>query len=197
MSFPLRAAVVLVATASLTGCHKAPVHVPAPVPSLNVPVPDTRLVIPSPLVEAPVEVQAPPDPPPVATPPPRTRESSPVRPPQPAPTPPPAATPPASEASSPVPRDHSQGCRAGKQSARAPDQRRARPRAHPAGRAHARRTGPLRQRPAIRQTGQSRAGCEELCVRRRTGGQGRDAGDDARQGWRPGEYFFLTSSHCA
>jgi len=102
MSFPLRAAVVLVAAASLTGCHKAPVHVPAPVPSLNVPVPDTRLVIPSPVVEAPVEVQAPPDPPPVATPPPRTREASPARPPQPAPTPPPPVNPPASEASSPV-----------------------------------------------------------------------------------------------
>ena len=102
MSFPLRAAVVLVAAASLTGCHKAPVHVLAPVPSLNVPVPDTRLVIPSPPVEAPVEVQAPPDPPPVSAPPPRTRESSPSvrrsrrptrrRPPH----------PPASEASSPV-----------------------------------------------------------------------------------------------
>jgi hypothetical protein len=72
------------------------------VPSLNVPMPDTRLVIPSPPVEAPVEVQAPPDPPPVSAPPPRTREASPSRPPQPAPTPPPAASPPASEPSSPV-----------------------------------------------------------------------------------------------
>jgi len=102
MSFPLRAAVVLVAASSLAACHKVPVHVPAPVPSLNVPVPDMRLVIPSPPVEAPVEVQTPPDPPPVSAPPPRTRESSPSRPAQPPPTPPPATNPPAAEAQPPV-----------------------------------------------------------------------------------------------
>ena len=102
MAFPLRAAVVLVAASSLTGCHKVPAHVPAPVPTLNVPVPDNRLVIPSPPVEAPVEVQTPPEPPPVSTPPPRTRESSPSRPAQPPPTPPPAANPPVTEPPQPI-----------------------------------------------------------------------------------------------
>ena len=97
MSYPLRAAVVLLSLSSLAACNKVQAHVPVATPALSVPAPESRLVIPAPAVEAPVEMAPPPEPPPVTQPPttkpnsPSNRQSPPAAPaPQPA-GPPPAA----------------------------------------------------------------------------------------------------------
>jgi hypothetical protein len=95
MSYPLRAAVVLLSLSSLAGCNKAQVRMPVATPALAVPIPETRLVIPAPPVEAPAETPPAPEPAPVAQPPitkpnpPNNRTSQP-----PAPATPPPATPP-------------------------------------------------------------------------------------------------------
>ena len=99
MSYPLRAAVVLLSLSFLAGCNKAQVRVPLATPALAVPAPESRLVIPAPPVEAPVEAPPAPEPPPVAQPPitkpnpPSNRSSQPATPATPPPaTPPPATT---------------------------------------------------------------------------------------------------------
>jgi hypothetical protein len=98
MSYPLRAAVVLLSLSSLAACHKVQARVPVATPALSVPAPESRLVIPAPAVEAPVETPPPPDPAPVTQPPvtkpnpPSNRQSPPAAPaPQPAGPPPVAA----------------------------------------------------------------------------------------------------------
>ena len=98
MSYPLRAAVVLLSLSSLAACNKVQARVPVATPALAVPAPDTRLVIPAPPVEAPVEAPPAPEPAPVTQPPiakpnpPSNRSSQPTAPAAPPPTSPPPAT---------------------------------------------------------------------------------------------------------
>ena len=98
MSYPLRAAVVLLSLSSLAACNKVQARVPVATPALSVPAPESRLVIPAPAIEAPVETPPPARPAPghatgaVTKPnPPSNRQSQPAAPaPQPV-GPPPAA----------------------------------------------------------------------------------------------------------
>jgi hypothetical protein len=98
MSYPLRAAVVLLSLSSLAACQKVQARTPVASPALTVPAPEGRLVIPALPVEAPVEVPVSPDPPPPTTPAPKPTGTPNNRPSQPATlAPPPAAPPPASD----------------------------------------------------------------------------------------------------
>jgi outer membrane biosynthesis protein TonB len=100
MSYPLRAAVVLLSLSSFAACAKTPVRAPVAPPALAVPTPDARLVLPAPPVEAPPEPPPPPDPAPVAATPPRPRETN-TRPPQTATPPSQQTAPPQNEAPPP------------------------------------------------------------------------------------------------
>lgn len=93
MSFPLRAAVVLLSLSSLVACTKVKASTPVATPALSVPTPESRLVIPAPPVEAPVEVPVRLEPPPAPQTPPRVPTTPATRTPQPA-APQPAVTPP-------------------------------------------------------------------------------------------------------
>ena len=81
MTYPLRAAVVLLSLSTFAACAKTPVRASVPPPPLAIPTPDARLVIPAPPVEAPPEPPPTPDPPPPPTPPAPRREPN-TRPPQ-------------------------------------------------------------------------------------------------------------------
>ena len=97
MSYPLRAAVVILSLSTFAACNKTPIRVPAATPVLAVPTPDARLILPAPPVEAPPEPPPPPDPAPAPPTPPKPRENN-TRPPQTATPPSQQTAPPQSEA---------------------------------------------------------------------------------------------------
>ncbi len=179
---------------------------PAPVaaPSLAVPTPDARLVIPAPPVLAPPE----PPPPPGrrrrhADAAPAPRETN-TRPPQPRDT---AVT--ADRAArrtrrrrQPVLQTTANASELQKRAESLVCRRRTRFGEGPVRRAQPRREGAVRQRMAIRLAGQAGPEREELCLGGGAGRQSRDAGQSARarrRDRRTGRYsyFFFKSSHCA